>query len=367
MSVYVRYQLDPTGQNPDNYVSGELHTLSNRPVRVIVPRHGPFFSDDSSNLVVYDHITNRVLVKNVDYRVPVISREATLKFGKEIADALLIENQAVSAQVRVSYQSLGGHYQNNIDNIVSIYEAVINDSRNVDWETGVYGKPAAYPPGPHPHWLSEIFGFEPLTFQLERIAQAILLGNAPGYEVIFQSLLKATATKAEIEEGRPLPKWLTLEGLIHTLDKYNFNTIQVTIDPTRLSNGVSAWFDVSSTRIPENEQWFWTIAHETTDVTDFVMNSGLLTMRDGKGRFMIQSARDKHSELDEYFRIEIRRNGVNGMVLYTSPRLTLNRHSSFDRDSLLPAFVNPLMASPRIKVSARTYAANMTVWNQLYQ
>jgi hypothetical protein len=363
MTVYVRYALDPTGVNPDNFVSGELHTLSNRPVRVVVPKHGPFFTE---GLIVYDHLTQRPLVKNVDYRIPVISREATMKFGLEIADAILIENQAVSAQVRVSYQSLGGNYQNNIENIVSIYEAVINDSRNIDWETGIYGKPAAYPPGPHPHWLSEIFGFEPLTFQLERIAQAILLGNAPGYEVIFQSLLKATATKAEIEEGQSIPKWLTLEGLIHTLDKYNFNTVKVTIDPTRIKNSQYAWFDVEATRIPEEELWYWTIQHETTDHTDFVMNSGILNMNQGKGRFMVQSARDLHEEADEYFRIQIRRNGVEGMVLYTSPRMTLNRHAAFDRESLLPAFVNPMMASPRIKVAAKTYAANMAVWNHLY-
>lgn len=363
MSVYIRYALDPTGVNPDNFVSGELHTLNDLPVRVIVPRYGPFFTE---GLVVYDHLSQRALIKGADYRIPVISQEATLRHGKEIADAILIENQAVASQVRISYQTLGGDYQNNISNIVAIYEAVINDSRNIDWATGVYGKPNAYPPGPHPHWLSDIYGFEPLTFQLERIAQAILLGNAPGFEMIFQSLKNASATKQEIEEGQPLPKWITLETLIHALDKYNFNTITITPNQATIRNAESVWYDVAATNIPESQNWYWTILHQTTTPADFVMNSGILNMQRGKGRFMIQSARNLQKEDNEIFRIQIRRNSTTGMVLMTSPPMTMQRHTAFAQDSLLPAFVNPIIATPRLRRTAKVYAANMSIWADQY-
>ena len=124
MSAYYRYPEDPTGVNPDNLVSGEIHQLSNRPIRVAVPKYAPFFTD---SLIVYDGLTQQPLVRGQDYKIPTISREATLRFGKEIADAILIENSNVSDEIRITYQVLGGVHQNNIDNIVNIYEQFVND------------------------------------------------------------------------------------------------------------------------------------------------------------------------------------------------------------------------------------------------
>ena len=364
MTVYHRYPLDPTGNNPDNYVSGELHTLSDRPKRVLTPRYGPFFTE--RNLILYDHMSNTPLVKGVDYIVPTISREASLKFGEEIADAILIENTAISSQVRVSYQTLGGEYQNNISNLVAIYEAVINDSRNIDWATGIYGKPAAYPPGPHAHWLSDIFGFEPLTFQLERIAQAILLGHAPAYELIYQSIKNSTATMEDVERGEKVEKWLTLEGLIHALDKYNFNTITVTPREGSIRNGSSLWLDVEATHVPDDERWYWTIEHVDTEASDFVLTSGILDMRYGRGRAMVQSSRDLHREDREFFRVQIRRNSPTGMVIGRSLPLSMSPHFSFSKDSLLPALTVPDINSPRLRRSAKVYAVNMSVWSPFF-
>ena len=99
MPVYHRYPEDLTGVNPDNLVVGEVIVLNDRPIRVGVPKYAPFFS---KSLVIIDELTQRTLIKGVDYRIPIISQEATLRVGEEIADAFLIENKDVSPNIRAS-------------------------------------------------------------------------------------------------------------------------------------------------------------------------------------------------------------------------------------------------------------------------
>lgn len=364
MPQIMRYPLDPSGESPDNYVSGEVHTLSNNVVRVLIPKYGPFYT--KKNFSLYDHATQRILVKDVDWKLPSILQEATIDMQSEVADSILIINTQISDQVRVNYQAVGGLYQNTMENTVAMYEAVMNDSRNVDWVDGIINKPIAYPPGPHPTWLNDIQGWGPIIMQLERMVQAILLGNAPGYEAIYQSLLRSTATDEDIEEGQRVEKWLTLRGLIHALDKYNFNTIEMVPDRTNLSNGRSLWVDVKATHIPHYETWYWTIKHIDTDDEDFIATSGILNMVNGRGRFMVQASFNKDLEESEEFQIELRRSGTNGMILAISQPMTMLHHTEYARDSLLPAIITPTLSTPRLKRSAKVYAANMTIWGHHY-
>lgn len=178
---YYRYAEDLTGVNPDNLVVGEVITLTNNPIRVAISKYAPFYVD---SLVLYDNVNQRPLTKGVDYRVPMIVREATLQTGMEVADCVLIENSAVSSSIRFTAQVLGGDWQNNISNIAAIYESFLNDNRSVDWSTGIYGKPDGFPPSAHPTWLADIFGFGPFVAELERIAKAIELTNTPAFEAL---------------------------------------------------------------------------------------------------------------------------------------------------------------------------------------
>lgn len=360
MSTYHRYPEDPTGVNPDNLVSNELHNLNDRPVRVVVPKYAPFFS---SSLVVFDNLMQRRLDLNVDYRVPVLLQEATLRYGREVGDAILIENSAVSAQVRISYQCVGGLIQNNITNIVDMYEAFINDTRRVNWVSGILGKPSEFPPGPHGHFLSDVFGFEPLAFQMERIAQAIELGNSPAFDAILQAMHDSIVSEAEIDMGAPVDKYITLDRLMYAMDKFNFNTTTLTPNGATMVNGASLWIEVAATNVPDRVMYYWTIEHEGTTTDDFVLNSGQVALLNGKGRFLVQAVRGARSEEDEMFRLVLRKHSVTGAPLLTSHEMTLQKHNSYYEDHILEAVRIEDLNSPRLTITAKTHAAHAGEWN----
>lgn len=220
----IRYQEDGTGTNPDNAVVGEIKTLSNRAIRAVAPLYGPFFTQ---SLVIYDDVNNRQLVRGVDFQVVELLQSASLRFGKEICQLILIINSNVNERVRYNYQTLGGLFQNSMDNLVNLYETVMADNRPVDW-TNVLNKPTQYPPALHQHMLMDIYGFEPVVVELERIRNAIVLSNVPAFEALVD-WVKANANKG-----------ILIDETLVRADKnrtYPFNVRSI----NRLNNTVVHW------------------------------------------------------------------------------------------------------------------------------
>lgn len=180
-TTLVRYPLDPTGINPDNLVIGELKTLTLAQVRASAPTYGPFFTE---SIVIYDNVSNTPLVRGTDFICADLLQEATLRYGKEIAQIILIINPTVSNQLRLNYQVLGGLYQNNAQAIADMYQSVMTDDRPVDW-INVLNKPTTYPSTLHNHFLEDIYGFEKVVVALERIRNAIVLSDVPAFEAFL--------------------------------------------------------------------------------------------------------------------------------------------------------------------------------------
>lgn len=362
--TYHRYAVDPTGVNPDNLVVGEVHTLSDRELRFVIPSHAPFFSE---GVVVYDAVTNRPLTKTTkdipgQYIIPLISQEATLKFGLEVADGILITDQSVSSTVRVTYQAVGGVFQSNIDNVVNIFETFLNDNRAIDWVTGVYGKPNYYPPGEHPHHIVDIYGFESMTFMLERIYQAILLGHVPAYEMIFEALKNHRASKEDIDNGIVSDKLVPLDVLQYATNRYNYNQISMTPMEAISGDGRITNFQVKCTNSPLHDRLYWSIEHVTTRPDDFVLNSGSFTLFRGEGSFNIQTALNLFPETAEKFKVYLRRGGPDRYVVLESYEFTLPAHSSNYRDRILDAMKTSCLGSPRLKRKAKVHSINRGIW-----
>jgi hypothetical protein len=182
--IVSRYQLDKTGINPDNYVSGEVHVLNGGlDYSAVVPKYGAFYTD---SLVVYDDSTNKVLVKGTDYITVELVKEASLSYGKEINLVILIDKKSNANVVRINYQVLGGPYENQTTSIDKVYDAIVNDTRGVDWVTGVFGKPYQYNPSLHTHYLRDVRGFEPVVDVLERINRSLEIRTTRSYELLVQ-------------------------------------------------------------------------------------------------------------------------------------------------------------------------------------
>lgn len=180
-----RYPLDKTGENPDNYVSREVHDLTPvaRPtdVRVAAPIYGPYFK---TSLEVRDRANGFVLVPGVDYKSTDLLQDPTISFGKEISQFIVIMNGNVSNSIEISYQVLGGNYQNDATAIKHVFQTFLNDTRPVDWQN-ISGKPETYPPSLHIHLLEDIVGWGPMIVALDNLRDAILLNNTPMYEALI--------------------------------------------------------------------------------------------------------------------------------------------------------------------------------------
>lgn len=212
----IRYPLDPTGVNPDNRVVDELKSLTNTTIKALVPTYGPIFTD---GLIVVDALNNQVLVKGTDYSCTQLLQEATLRYGKEVCEVILIRKPNVSTSVRITYQVLGGLYQNSVAGIESLYQGLINDNRPIVWDA-ILNKPYEYPAALHMHMLQDVVGFEPVIVALERIRNAITLSDLPAFEALVDwvnSKLEVV-TEAEIDAGLPVNKIVTYERLIHAID-----------------------------------------------------------------------------------------------------------------------------------------------------
>jgi hypothetical protein len=278
----IRYALDPTGTNPDNLVSGEIKTLSNAPqVRAAAPTYGPFFAE---SMIVYDHGTNQLLTRGVDYELLDLVEEATVAYGKEILQMILVKNTSVTGQIRLTYQVLGGLYQNNSEGLLEIYDSIMNDTRPVDWSL-VVNRPSEYPPTDHLHAASDVKGTGPLVVALKGIENAIVLSNIPAFEALI-SWVKTYAGSTVI-----------------------FDPVVNSLSANAVQN-----FDITTSNLPNGTKLYWTIEHNGTQDDNFAVLSGDFTLFQNRGSFQIQLS-DIPPLRNELFDVLIRANGVNGDVL----------------------------------------------------
>jgi hypothetical protein len=168
-----RYQLDETGASPDNLVQGEPHALAAKLYRTIVPKYGAYFS---ATVHVWDSLSQRELRRGIDYKCLDILGLPSAKTNQEICSTILVVDQSCSGNVTVNYQALGGAYERNFPGIATLINNVYNDTRPALWES-VVGKPSTFNPTDHLHDFGDVVGLEYVINAMERIRQAILLGD----------------------------------------------------------------------------------------------------------------------------------------------------------------------------------------------
>ena len=324
----IRYPLDPTGHSPNNIVIGEIHELSTAPVRVVAPIYGPFFNE---SVVLYDHENSVLLTKGVDYETVHLLQDASLTFGKEICQIILVKNRAVSSKVRLNYQVLGGNYQNSAKAIADAYDTFVSDNRPVDWVNGVLNKPGQYPPSQHMHLLEDVVGFGSLVVALERIGQAVTLSGIPAFQHILdwvRDFNRNFATDEDIIQMAPVERLVNMDVLIKTLDKYNFNAITFRPVSRKVTLGASFTMTINCTNFQPGESLYWTLEHEASDLGTedamFGVMDGIVPVINQQASFVIPTRRRSSTKYgDLRFNVKLRRNSVSGPVLATSGTLIL--------------------------------------------
>lgn len=349
----IRYELDPTGINPDNAVAGEEHTLNTLQIRSVAPNYGPFFSE---SVVIIDDATGQPLVPGVQYKFVELNQAATLHFGKEICEVILITDQTVSNTIILNYQVLGGLYTRSAVPIANMYEAIMQDDRPVDW-ANVLNKPDEYPPSLHNHLLQDIVGFEALVVELERIRNAIVLSDVPAFEAVIDWVRTYTAnlptvSYVEIDNVTSNNKFVTFEKLLYSLQRLNFNGF--IIDPVynNVNEGNNLSFTITATNWIDNANLYWTIEHITTTNSDFMTTSGIINMSGNRGAFNFTIATNPGaSEGNEEFRVALRKNSPSGPVLARTGIITINMHDSIGIDEYIDYRHACCMISPDIEIN----------------
>lgn len=319
MPTITRYALDPTGVNTDNLVIGEVKTLSTTAVRAVAPANGPFFVD---SLRVYDHGNGTLLNKGVDYEVVDLLQSATLKFGLEIAQVVLITNQSVGSTVRINYQVLGGPYQNNSEGLVNIYNAVMSDNRPVNW-VDVLNKPVEYTPTLHRHLLEDVYGFEPLVVELERISNAIVLSNVPAFEALIE-WVQANAGNTIITDP-----------------------VIPTIEPN-----VDKVIHIYTSNTPNATKFYWSIRHTTTADENFKLLSGMCQTFQNRSNFTLKTSAVIPAN-NMTFDVVIRRGAATGPIVTVIEGITLIPQSNAE-NSVMDLINACCVMEPGIDINAKS-------------
>jgi hypothetical protein len=330
-----RYRLDPTGTNPDNLVVGEVKEIGvltgGQIYRGFAPKYGPFFSE---SVVLYDDITNRLLVRGTDYLIVEILEEASMRYAKEIASVILIKNPDVSNKVRARYQTLGDLYQFNAEKVAELYNKVINDNRPVDW-VNVLNKPIQYPPSLHQHLITDVRGFEVLVAAIERLRNAIVLSDVPAFEALLDYVLAQVITEPEIINGENYFKILSYERLMFSARAKNFNTVIFDNYPEVILRSGSYRLNFTITNFEKSHGLYWRIRHLETHPADFSVVSGVCNIKRQKSFLDITPSGRLGSFGNMLFYIELCLGSPEGQVIAQTEPIVLKGNRIFDYDHSL--------------------------------
>lgn len=180
----IRYEFDKSGENPDNLVANESHVLHDREKRILQPRHAHFYIN---SVVITDKATGSVVPRS-SYFFDDFSQEVAELTGKGAAGYIVIADSTVSKNVTVTYQAVGGQFTN--ADVVQLQRNLANlnlDNRPVTWKN-IANKPTAFPPTPHLHPIWQTHSYGHLIYAIERLKQAILIGDENSHNSIWDAI-----------------------------------------------------------------------------------------------------------------------------------------------------------------------------------
>lgn len=171
------YEFDPSGGLAANRVPPESHTITpanGSDFDVIIPSFAPFFRKG----MVVKHITSgQTLVEGIHFDLGYKFEAASKQTATPIYGAIVITDRTLSGQLTVEYQTLGGEWVMDTQEILTLLQNVKTDPRTVRWED-VIDKPITFPPVDHLHHSDDLVGMDDVTKGIEAIRVAV--GDSAG-------------------------------------------------------------------------------------------------------------------------------------------------------------------------------------------
>lgn len=302
----LRFELDKTGANPNNAITGETHTLNLTRVRAVAPRYGAFFTQ---SVQIYDQASGELLTPGIQYRFADTLTVSGL-YNREICWLILIIDQNVSNTVSINYQVLGGDYTNNSSAISRLYEQYLNDDRPVDF-ANIINPPSQWPMATkHPHPLTDVYNFGPLVAAIERLRMAVLLSHAPELDRLVKWVEDLVgdldyATVDDLQSGIPSNKVITAETLMyccyHAKEHKYFELKPLEFSKETLIHLIGLRIE----NYPPGTLFYWTIEDGNTQPLEFTQREGQFTYQGHPINLPIQFTQ-LPEQLNPYYKLVIR-------------------------------------------------------------
>lgn len=175
------YPFDPTGTLPACLITGEQQILSganSSAFSLVVPKIAPFFQA-SLKVTLVSGNTSRPLVEKVDYYCTHWFIAASLACAANIYGSIQILNTALSGVLVLQYQTVGGDWVINSDQIAQILADQAHNPRVTSWDV-VAGLPYAFPPIDHEYDLIDMVGMSGVVDGLGGIESALRAKGTDG-------------------------------------------------------------------------------------------------------------------------------------------------------------------------------------------
>lgn len=190
------YGVDHTAANPANRVV-EVRTLTdaNRSsFNHIIPKAAPFFAH---TVRIFHTQTNDELINGQDfYCVGTFVKAVTnVVDHREVNWAIIFDDQRISGEYRIEYQTVGGEFVLDQQQMAEILANFVENPRSTDWER-IVGRPLTFPPLPHDIHVDNLVGFNEQVAATHGVEEAIraLIGDEerdhPGYGQVITELFR---------------------------------------------------------------------------------------------------------------------------------------------------------------------------------
>lgn len=194
---YKRYPLDLTGNHPDNRVMAEVHSITPQE-RIFNVMAGAFYTE--SVQITY---LGEQLKAHEDFRFHRVVEDAIRQSGKDVAMLIEITDKAISGDIEVRYQAVGGEFQNIHESLVDMLENYKHDARGTFYKD-IIEKPRFFEPVRHLTSIYDIYGLNPIAGPLNELV----------------SIARHRATK---ENSSLLIRLHRIEQMIHDADLGNLD------------------------------------------------------------------------------------------------------------------------------------------------
>lgn len=194
---YKRYPLDLTGNHPDNRVMAEVHSITPQE-RIFNVMAGAFYTE--SVRITY---LGEQLKAHEDFRFHRVVEDAIRQSGKDVAMLIEITDKAISGDIEVRYQAVGGEFQNIHESLVDMLENYKHDARGTFYKD-IIEKPRFFEPVRHLTSIYDIYGLNPIAGPLNELV----------------SIARHRATK---ENSSLLIRLHRIEQMIHDADLGNLD------------------------------------------------------------------------------------------------------------------------------------------------